>query len=107
MIEDGVLYQNGGEYVSQTRTVTVTGTGNSNSCYLTINGNKVYSAEVYDIPIGDRVDCFVNALSGLVELNGETVMSTPGTYTYTVTSDCSINLSQVSNFLAKIEIITQ
>ena len=107
VIEDGVRYQNGGEYVPQTRTVTVTGTGNSNSCYLTINGNKVYSAGVYDIPIGDRVDCFVNALSCLVTLNGETVMNTSGTYTYTVTSDCSINLSQVFTFIAKIEIITQ
>ena len=107
VIEDGVRYQNGGEYVSQTRTVTVTGTGNSNSCYLTINGNKVYSAGVYDIPSGDRVDCFVNARSCMVKLNGETVMSTSGTYTYTVTSDCSIDLSQFSNFIAKIEIITQ
>ena len=107
VIEDGVRYQNGGEYVPQTRTVTVTGTGNSNSCYLTINGNKVYSAGVYDIPIGDRVDCSVNALSCAVKLNGETVMNTSGTYTYTVTSDCSIDLSQVSNFIAKIEIITR
>lgn len=107
VIEDGVRYQNGGEYVSQTRTVTVTGTGNSSYCYLTINGNKVYSAGVYNIPRGDRVDCFVNSLISSVILNGETVMSNSGTYTYTVTSDCSIALSGGTNFIAKIEITTQ
>lgn len=101
-----VRYQNGGEFVQQTRTVTVTGTGNSNSCYITINGNKVYSERVYHITSGDEIECCVNALSCSVKLNGETVMSKSGTYTYTVTSDCSIALSCSSNFIAKIEITT-
>lgn len=107
VIEDGVRYQNGGEYVPQTRTVTVTGTGNSNSCYLTINGKKVYSAGVYHITSGDEIECFLDALFSSVILNGETVMSKPGTYTYPVTSDCSIALSSSSNIAAKIEITTQ
>ena len=107
VIEDGVRYQNGGEYVSQTRTVTVTGTGNSNYCYLTINGNKVYSARVYHVTSGDEIECFLDAARSSVILNGETVMSKPGTYTYTVTSDCSIDLNCYGNFIAKIEITTQ
>ena len=107
VIEDGVMYQNGGQYVSQTRTVTVTGKGTSNNCYLTINGNKVYSEGVYHVASGDEIECFLNAASSSVILNGETVMSNPGRYTYTVTSDCSIDLSCYSNFIAKIEITTQ
>lgn len=107
VIEDGVRYKNGGEYVSKTRTVTVTGTGNSNYCYITINGNKVYSAGVYHITSGDEIECFLDAFISSVILNGETVMSKPGTYTYTVTSDCSIVLSGTSNIRASIKITTQ
>lgn len=106
VVPDNVRYQNGGEYVLQTRTVTVTGTGNSNYCYITINGNKVYSAGVYHITSGDEIECFLDALVSRVILNGETVMSKPGTYTYTVTSDCSIALSGTSNISASIEITT-
>ena len=101
-----VRYQNGGEYVLPTRTVTVTGTGASSYCYLTINGNKVYSARVYHITSGDEIECSINAMSCSVTLNGETVMSKSGTYTYTVASDCSIALSCVGSIVAKIEITT-
>ena len=106
MIEDGVRYQNGGEYVNPIKTVTVTGSGDKNYCYLTINGNKVYSAGVYHITSGDEIECFLDAIISIVILNGETVMSKPGKYTYTVTSDCSIAFSGTTNFSAKIEITT-
>lgn len=85
----------------------MTGTGNSNYCYITINGNKVYSAGVYHITSGDEIECFLDALISGVILNGETVMSKPGTYTYTVTSDCSIAITGSSNIIASIEITTQ
>ena len=107
VVPDNVRYQNGGEYVLQTRTVTVTGTGEKTYCYLTINGKKVYSAGVYHITSGDEIECFLDALFSSVILNGEKVMSEPGTYTYPVTSDCSIALSGSSNIAAKIEITTQ
>lgn len=40
VIEDGVRYKNGGEYVNPYKTVTITGYGYSSTCEVTINGVK-------------------------------------------------------------------
>ena len=96
VIEDGVRYKNGGEYVSPKHTVTVTGSGDAEYgfCNVTINGVKISSPGTFVVNHLETIECQVAGMSsgGIVKVNGEQVYSGNGTYSYTVTSDCTVEL---------------
>ena len=96
VIEDGVRYQNGGEYVSPYKTVTVTGSGEDSEGYfhssVSIGGIQYKSATTLQVEPGTVVT--IKTYQHAIYLNGVLVASQPmfNTYEHTVTSDCSINL---------------
>lgn len=96
VIEDGVRYQNGGEYVSPYKTVTVTGSGEDSEGYfhssVSIGGIRYKSATTLQVEPGTVVT--INTYQHAIYLNGVLVaaQTTFPTYEHTVTSDCSINL---------------
>ena len=96
VIEDGVRYQNGGEYVSPYKTVTVTGSGEDSEGYfhssVSIGGIQYKSATTLQVEPGTVVT--INTYQHAIYLNGVLVaaQTTFPTYEHTVTSDCSINL---------------
>lgn len=97
VIEDGVRYQNGGEYVSPYKTVTVTGSGEDSKGYfhssVSIGGIQYKSATTLQVEPGTVVTIKTSQhaiyLNGVLVAAAETVFTT---YEHTVTSDCSINL---------------
>ena len=96
VIEDGVRYQNGGEYVSPYKTVTVTGSGEDSEGYfhssVSIGGIQYKSATTLQVEPGTVVT--INTYQHAIYLNGVLVAAQAmfNTYEHTVTSDCSINL---------------
>lgn len=96
VIEDGVRYQNGGEYVSPYKTVTVTGSGEDSEGYfhssVSIGGIQYKSATTLQVEPGTVVT--INTYQHAIYLNGVLVAAQTmfPTYEHTVTSDCSINL---------------
>ena len=96
VIEDGVRYQNGGEYVSPNKTVTITGSGEDSEGYfhslVSIGGIQYKSATTLQVEPGTVVT--INTYQHAIYLNGVLVAAQPmfNTYEHTVTSDCSINL---------------
>ena len=96
VIEDGVRYQNGGEYVSPYKTVTVTGSGEDSEGYfhssVSIGGIQYKSATTLQVEPGTVVT--IKTHQHAIYLNGVLVAAQTmfPTYEHTVTSDCSINL---------------
>lgn len=96
VIEDGVRYQNGGEYVSPYKTVTVTGSGEDSEGYfhssVSIGGIQYNSATTLQVEPGTVVT--IKTYQHDIYLNGVLVAAQTmfPTYEHTVTSDCSINL---------------
>lgn len=96
VIEDGVRYQNGGEYVSPYKTVTVTGSGEDSEGYfhssVSIGGIQYKSATTLQVEPGTVVT--INTYQHAIYLNGVLVAAQTmfPTYEHTVTSDCSIIL---------------
>ena len=96
VIEDGVRYQNGGEYVSPYKTVTVTGSGEDSEGYfhssVSIGGIQYKSATTLQVEPGTVVT--IKTYQHAIYLNGVLVSAQTmfPTYEHTVTSDCSINL---------------
>lgn len=96
VIEDGVRYQNGGEYVSPYKTVTVTGSGEDSEGYfhssVSIGGIQYKSATTLQVEPGTVVT--INTYQHAIYLNGVLVAAQAmfNTYEHTVTSDCSIIL---------------
>ena len=96
VIEDGVRYQNGGEYVSPYKTVTVTGSGEDSEGYfhssVSIGGIQYKSATTLQVEPGTVVT--ITTYQHAIYLNGVLVAAQTmfPTYEHTVTSDCSINL---------------
>lgn len=96
VIEDGVRYQNGGEYVSPYKTVTVTGSGEDSEGHfhssVSIGGIQYKSATTLQVEPGTVVT--INTYQHAIYLNGVLVAAQTmfPTYEHTVTSDCSINL---------------
>ena len=96
VIEGGVRYQNGGEYVSPYKTVTVTGSGEDSEGYfhssVSIGGIQYKSATTLQVEPGTVVT--INTYQHTIYLNGVLVAAQTmfPTYEHTVTSDCSINL---------------
>ena len=102
VVEDGVRYQNGGEYVApaQKRTVTITGTGDNSTstsaaeCYVQINGVKYVSPTTVEVDSGTTMLCYAYAASQTITLNGSNVGSgTPKQYTHTINDNCNVALS--------------
>ena len=96
VIEDGVRYQNGGEYVSPYKTVTVTGSGEDSEGYfhssVSIGGISYQSATTLEVEPGTVAT--IKTYQHAIYLNGVLVAEQTmfPTYEHTVTSDCSINL---------------
>ncbi len=96
VIEDGVRYQNGVEYVSPYKTVTVTGSGEDSEGYfhssVSIGGIQYKSATTLQVEPGTVVT--IKTYQHAIYLNGVLVAAQTmfPTYEHTVTSDCSINL---------------
>lgn len=94
VIEDGVRYQNGGQYVPPVKTVTITGQG------LVFDGNTllgvVINGVAYAQPATVEVDAgtVIQVISaGDVYLNGVVVVAGgESTYSHTVNENCTINL---------------
>ena len=109
VIEDGVRYQNGGEYVSPYKTVTVTGSGENSEGYfhssVSIGGIQYKSATTLQVEPGTVVT--IKTYRHAIYLNGVLVASQPmlNTYEHTVTSDCSINL--VNSGVESVTITTE
>lgn len=89
----------GNQPTTKEYTVNITGTGSSTYCYVTINGTKYTSAKTLTVPEGTKISCTVSVAVGgydgnaYVTLNGTKVLSQKGTYQYTVTSNCTIQLN--------------
>ena len=98
VIEDGVRYRSGGEYVPPIKTVTITGRG------LTYGGNTllgvVINGVTYTQPATIEVDAgtVIQVHAGEVYLNGVVVPSHGSIYSHTVNENCAINLE--ANFTA-------
>lgn len=96
VVDDGVRYQNGGEYVSPYKTVTVTGSGEDSEGYfhssVSIGGIEYKSATTLQVEPGTVVT--IKTYQHAIYLNGVLVAEQTmfPTYEHTVTSDCSINL---------------
>lgn len=96
VIEDGVRYQNGGEYVPPYKTVTITGSGEDSEGYfhssVSIGGIVYKSATTLQVEPGTVVT--IKTHQHAIYLNGVLVSAQTmfPTYEHTVTSDCSINL---------------
>lgn len=96
VIEDGVRYQNGGEYVSPYKTVTVTGSGEDSEGHfhssVSIGGIQYKSATTLQVEPGTVAT--IKTYQHAIYLNGVLVSAQTmfPTYEHTVTSDCSINL---------------
>ena len=105
VIEDGVRYQNGGQYVAPKKTVTIKGTGNSSNGYVTINGTKYTSAATVQVEggttVGITLDCDMYNLLCKVTLNGTVVhensTTNAETYHHIVDSDCTITLASTGS----------
>lgn len=98
VIDDGVRYRSGGEYVPPIKTVTITGRG------LTYGGNTllgvVINGVTYAQPATIEVDAgtVIQVHAGEVYLNGVVVSSNNSIYSHTVNENCTINLE--ANFTA-------
>ena len=92
VIEDGVRYQNGGEYVSPNKTVTITGQGwiYSGNTFLGVVINGVTYAQPATIEVDAGTVIQVHASE--VYLNGVVVPSHGSIYSHTVNENCTINL---------------
>ena len=108
--EDGVRYQNGGEYVSPYKTVTVTGSGEDSEGYfhssVSIGGIQYKSATTLQVEPGTVVT--IKTYQHAIYLNGVLVAALPTmfpTYEHTVTSNCSITL--VNNGNESVTITTE
>ena len=93
VIEDGVRYQNGGEYVSPNKTVTITGQGwiYSGNTFLGVVINGVTYAQPATIEVDAGTVIQVHAASE-VYLNGVVVSRNGSIYSHTVNENCTINL---------------
>ena len=109
VIEDGVRYQNGGEYVSPYKTVTITGSGEDSKGYfhssVSIGGIQYNSATTLQVEPGTVVT--IKTYQHAIYLNGVLVAAQTmfPTYEHTVTSDCSINL--VNSGVESVTITTE
>lgn len=99
VVEDGVRYQFGGEYVSPNKTVTITGSGNSSYAYVTINGTKYISPATVSVPNGTVMTCsvsdqYVNDPYCYISVDGVKVLENAiGSYNHTVTTSCAVTLA--------------
>lgn len=116
VVEDGVRYQDGGEYVSPNKTVTITGSGDSSYAYVTINGTKYISPATVSVPIGTVMTCTVsdqyfNDQYCYISVDGVKVLENAiGSYNHTVTTSCAVTLVVTQSNGASygyIEITTQ
>ena len=94
VIEYGVRYQNGGEYVSPVKTVTITGKGHISSANKFLG--VVINGVTYTQPATVEVDAgtVIQVISvGEVYLNGSVVVAGgESIYSHTVNENCTINL---------------
>lgn len=101
VIEDGVRYKNGGEYVAPKKTVTIKGTGNSSVVYVTINGTKYTSAASVQVSVGDVITATVggtDSSNSSITVDGtQVVYGKAGSYNYTVQTDCTVTLSYTND----------
>lgn len=100
VVEDGVRYKNGGEYVAP-RTVTITGTGDSGYCYAIINGVKYFAPATVQADVGTVISATVSSRgssgTGIV-VDGSTVVLGTGSYEYVVTDDCTVTLDYNTSY---------
>ena len=97
VIEDGVRYQNGGEYVPPNPVVNIVGTGNSSNCYVTINGVKYTSGAKVSVEPGTVITLVMKGSSDslpgavFVDDGSQPVQyGTSVTYNHTVTNNSVI-----------------
>ena len=109
VIDDGVRYQNGGEYVSPYKTVTITGSGEDSKGYfhssVSIGGIQYKNATTLQVEPGTVVT--IKTYQHAIYLNGVLVAAQTmfPTYEHTVTSNCSITL--VNNGNESVTITTE
>ena len=110
VIEDGVRYQNGGEYVPPVKTVTITGQGLvfDRNTYLGVVINGVTYAQPATIEVDAGTVIQVISV-GDVYLNGVVVVAGgESIYSHTVNENCTINLElNIDHNLAKATITTE
>lgn len=128
VVEDGVRYQNGGEYISPYKTISVTGSGyvtmsgqNYPIAYITIDGQKISSAGTYQVESGTTVDFLASpfyntTLQSDITLNGQSVGTTGAdndvSYQHTVnenekmTVKLSVTGTDYTSWVGHIEITT-
>ena len=118
VIEDGVRYQNGGEYVPTYKTITVTGSGDAiynGQTYtvagLEINGEKISSAGSYQVDPGTVVDFWATPFhyaygTGTITLNGNSVGQSGDnnsvSYQHTVTENLAVKLSVTGSSISSV-----
>ena len=118
VIEDGVRYQNGGEFIPPYKTITVTGSGDAiydgqtyTAAGLEINGEKISSAGTYQVEPGTVVDFFATPFyylygTGTITLNGNSVGQSGDnnsvSYQHTVTENLTVKLSVTGSGIASV-----
>ena len=118
VIEDGVRYQNGGEYASPYKTITVTGSGDAiyndqtyPVAFLKINGENISSAGSYQVEPGTVVDFLATPFNyaygtGTITLNGNSVGQSGDqnsvSYQHTVTENLTVKLSVTGSGIASV-----
>lgn len=99
VIEDGVRYKNGGEYVAPV-VVTIGGSFYYEYSWVKVNGNRYTSAASVEVEPGTEVQIYTSsAFASLrsscgVKLNGTAVLSGAGTYTHIADRNCTITMKE-------------
>lgn len=84
-----------------THTVTIKSSGNSSFCYISYNNTSYYTAgNMFTVPHGATITCYVSNTSKEVEVNGNTIAS--DTYAYTVNSDVTALLKYSPGDISRI-----
>lgn len=82
--------------------ITLSGTFNSQYAYATINGVKYIGATTVEVAAGTVIDVFVGgtqaSAGSVVTLNGVTVQSGRGTYSYKAAVSSALQFSQSSTY---------
>lgn len=91
-----------GDAPSTKVTLEISGAGSGETCYVTVNGTKYYTATTFEMDVGTAVTVGVaskqNRYTSKITLNGTTVASssmqtTSASYELTITDNCLITLS--------------
>lgn len=92
------IFLSRGETPPLTKTVTLAGSFNLTYGYVSINGTKYIDAQALEVEVGTEISVHVSGIgstasSAAITLNGSTVQSGAGTYTFGLDSPTTITMA--------------